>query len=203
MQVLVKNHYAPCQLPLSQVVPSFWLEACLYPTGTFSMSSMMDPRDLLGLSPFLVLDAKVAFAISQLSPSALLYGKNLGPLGTLAAHLLSGCQLLPQEHPQKFARYLKEYLPPDEQQIFSDSRAFDQVISLGENKLDLELWRELPVGGLYLMGGEKLELELAGGDFEALGKLWPYGEATEFGWQFHEESLGLDNFHFCKLKKLR
>ena len=201
MQVLVKNPLIESQYPLSKVSESFWSEDCLYPEKDFSFSELFLSGPV-GLSPYLFLDAKVALLISLLNSTESLYVKNLGALGAIGAHLYSKAKIETLDS-SKISRYLPEYLPKDQQEIFTTRDNYDQVMVFGENSIDRKLWDKLTVGGFYILGGTKLEIDLDGTHFEAFGKFMPLGEATEFGWKFNGQEIGLDHFEICKLKKLR
>jgi|GEM_PF-1972928 len=201
MQVLVKNPLIESQYSLNKVSESFWSDDCLYPEKDFSFSELFLSGPV-GLSPYLFLDAKVALLISLLNSTETLYVKNLGALGAIGAHLYSKGKIETLEG-AKTSRYLPEYLPRDKQDIFITRKNYDQVIVFGESSIDSELWEKLTVGGYYILGGTKLEINLDVTHFEAFGKLMPLGEATEFGWKFNEPGIGLDHFEICKLKKLR
>jgi hypothetical protein len=199
MQVLVQNPYST---PIHQthVYPSFWSESCLYLGSAFSMTSLMDMNNPLDLSPFLVLDAKMAFFISQLEKSSFLICKNLGPLGTIGSHIFSSSKIAHNEDQKKVARYVKEYFPASP---LSSEGDLDQVIVYNESKIYQELWDKLRVGGTYLIASLKVPLEInLSGTFEAAKLSWPNGMSTEYGWRFFEDDWGLNEFEYAKLKKL-
>lgn len=204
MQVLVKNPYSPSKLEPKNVIESFWSADCLYLGANFSMSSLMDPSDLVGLSPFLVLDAKIAFLISQLNKVETTFARNLGPLGLVGASVHSGSKLVHEEDQKKVSRYLEEYLPKEKQNILDQSKNYDQVVMFGESTIDQTVWKNLNVGGYYILASDKsaIQIDLEHEEFEAFGKLWPYGESTEFGWRFAEEEWGLSQYEFAKIRKL-
>ena len=196
MQVLVKNPYSP-EIGSKGLIESFWSPNCLYPSETFSFSSLMGLTDPVGLSPFLMLDPVVAFTVSQ-AEKKISFCKNLGPLGTLGVHFFSGEKVIHEENPEAFMRYREEYLPHDP--VATGSR-YEQVIVFGENVIDEKLWSKLSPGGFYIIGTRG---KITPGNYPIgpFGKLWPVGMPTEIGWQFDETNLGLDNFSFAKLKKL-
>lgn len=199
MQVLVKNIHGEYFKPLN-VFESFWSKDCLFLGPTFSMTSLMELNDPTGLSPFLVLDAKIAFYIYQLDQSVTLLTKNLGPLGTIGAHLISGAKIFHNEDQKKMERYIKEYLlvSPVEK-----GGVIEQVVVYNEKKIDVNLWKKLRVGGTYLIASSKGPLELnIPGKFKAIKRAWPVGVETDYGWVFLDEEYGLENFEFAKIKKL-
>lgn len=204
MQVLVKNHLALSKVEPQNVIESFWSEKCLYLGANFSMSLLMDLSDPVSLSPFLVLDAKVAFLISQLNPVATTYARQLGPLGLIGAHLMTNSKFIHEEDPKKIGRYLDEYLPKSQQDIVSGEEKYDQVVVFGESVVKPELWNKLKVGGFYILASDKapITIDLSYEEFEAFGKRWPYGQPTEFGWRFKEEEWGLKDYEFAKIRKL-
>lgn len=164
----------------------------------------MDPSDSVGLSPFLVLDGKIAFLISQLAKAGTTYARNLGPLGLVGAHIHAGSKFVHEEDQKKVSRYLEEYLPKENQNIVIQTESYDQVVVFNENTIDQNLWKKLNVGGYYLIASDKsaIQIDLEHEEFEAFGKLWPYGESTEFGWRFKEEEWGLAHYEFAKIRKL-
>ncbi len=204
MQVLVKNPFSPSKPEAKNVIESFWSPDCLYLGAAFSMSSLMDPSEEVGLSPFLVLDAKIAFLISHLNPVQTTYARQLGPLGIVGAHIKTGSKFIHEEDQKKVSRYLDEYLPKDNQGLVSQAEKYDQVVVYGENTINQVLWKKLEIGGYYLLATDKsgIKIDLNHEEFEAFGKLWPFGEATEFGWRFTEEEWGLNPYEFAKIKKL-
>ncbi len=168
------------------------------------MSSLMDPSDTVGLSPFLVLDSKIAFLISQLNKVNTTFARNLGPLGLIAAAIQSGSRFVHEEDQKKVSRYLEEYLPKESQNIVSQEITYDQVVVFGEISIDQNLWKKLNVGGYYLIASDKsaVQIDLEHEEFEPFGKLWPLGASTEFGWRFEEDDLGLSHYEFTKIRKL-
>jgi hypothetical protein len=199
MQVLVKNPHAPAIHP-NGVINSFWSEDCLYMDATFSMTSLMQLSDPVGFSPFLVLDARVAFSIFQLNIGSSLYTRQLGTLGVIGAHLVSNSLVTHEEDKKKFDQYSKEYLPEN---IETVSSSFDQILTFNAREIDQDLWDKLKVGGTYIVASSRGAVSVnVRGKFEAFGKLWPVGEATEFGWKFNNNEWGLEDFEICKLQKL-
>ncbi len=204
MQVLVKNPFSPSKLEAKNVIESFWGSDCLYLGPAFAMSSLMDPSESVGLSPFMVLDAKIAFLISQMNSVGCTCAEQLGPLGLVAAKIKSGSSFVHKEDQKKLSRYGEEYLPKDNQVITTESGSFDQVVVFGSNTINQDLWKNLNVGGYYLLASDKesIRIDLEHEEFEAFGKRWPFGMPTEFGWRFNQEEWGLDNFEFAKIRKL-
>jgi hypothetical protein len=168
MQVLVKNIHGAYFKP-SNVFESFWSKNCLFLGPTFSMTSLMELTDPTSLSPYLVLDAKIAFYIYQLDLSETLLSKSLGPLGTIGAHLISGAKIFHNEDQKKMERYIKEYLLVSPVET---GGVIEQVIVYNERKIDANLWEKLKIGGNYLIASSKepLELEIPG-KFTAI-KIW-------------------------------
>lgn len=164
----------------------------------FSMSSLMELSDPLGLSPFLVIDSKIAFLISQLTQVQNLYTRKIGALGVIAAHIYSGADIVHDEDPKKVERYSKEYLPHTFKMA---DDPYDEVVVHNESSIDPELWKRLKTGGFYIIGAKSVTLNPPG-EFEAFGKLWPTGESLEFGWKFNDEKTGLNDFEYYKIKKL-
>lgn len=196
MQILVKNTYGP-ELKLSDVKESFWSDDCLYMGDSFSLSDLMEQTDLVGLSPFYFLDPRVAFGLFQLKEGSL-YARGLGSVGTVAAFMMckeGWCA----ENRDQILKNIKEYLPFNP---LKDSKTYDQIMTFGEKKIDDQLWEKLKVGGFYYLSSTSGKIDLGDKKFEAFGKLWPIGEATEFGWKFNSKVSGLENFEFAKVKKL-
>jgi hypothetical protein len=204
MQVLVKNPFSESRLVPKNVIESFWSPDCLYLDAKFSMSSLTGPSDSVGLSPFLVLDAKIAFLISQLNAVATTYARSLGPLGLVGASILIGAKIVHEEDQKKVSRYLEEYVPRENQSITPDTKSYDQIVVFGGTRIDQNLWKQLNVGGYYLVASDKsaIEIDLEQEKFEAFGKLWPFGESTEFGWRFKEDQWGFTQYEFAKIRKL-
>lgn len=204
MQVLVKNPFSQSKLEAKNVIESFWGSDCLYLGAAFSMSSLMGHSEMVGLSPFLVLDAKIAFLISQMNPVNVTHAQQLGPLGLIGAKIKSGSTFVHEEDQKKLNRYEEEYLPKDNQLITSRDETYDQVVAFGSHTINQELWKKLDVGGFYLLASDKdsIQINLEHEEFEAFGKRWPFGVPTEFGWRFKEEEWGLNNYEFAKIRKL-
>lgn len=199
MQVLVKNPNAsPITAP--GLTPSFWSEEVLFMGPMFSMTSLMELSDPLGLSPFLVIDAKIAFLLSLMNKGQSLYARKIGALGVVAAHIISGAGLTHHEEHKKVERYSSEYL---KHSIPAAVAPYDQVVVFGETSVDPELWKQLKTGGTYIFGSTSVPMFVnPPGTFDALGKLWPEGLATEFGWRFNDDQWGLCDLEVYKLKKL-
>lgn len=161
----------------------------------FSMSSLMSLTDTLGLSPYFVLDPKSAFLISRLDKGSV-YIHGTGALAAVAAMARTGRGFF--QDGKKLDDYIKEYLPFNP---LHEDEEYEQILSFGHNKIDPSLWKKLKKGGFYILGAQE-KLDLTGFQFEAFGKLWPVGEATEFGWRFDSEESGLTKFETAKLKKL-
>lgn len=199
MQVLVRNTYGTYVRP-SHVFESFWSNDCLFLGPTFPMTSLMELNDSTGLSPFLVLDAKMAFLIHQLETSKTLVTKNLGPLATIGAHLLSGAKIYHNVDKKKFAQYVKEYLPQNPE---AKEKVWDQVIVFNEPKINPAFWQKLKIGGYYILATTKQSIELeVKGKFHIIKSKWPKGQETETGWRFSEEELGLEDLEFTKIRKV-
>lgn len=164
----------------------------------------MDPSEVVGLSPFLVLDAKIAFLISQINAAETTYAEQLGPLGLVGAKIKSGSKFVHLEDQKKLIQYMEEYLPKENQLITTEALLYDQVVVFGSQTVNQELWKKLNVGGFYLLASDKgsIQIDLEHEEFEAFGKRWPFGGPTEFGWRFTEEEWGLSNFEFAKIRKL-
>lgn len=199
MQVLVKNNFGKPIRP-QDVIESFWSDDCLLLGPTFPMTSLLEINDGTGPSPFLVLDAKMAFFIKQLTKSKTLAAKNLGPLATIGAHIVSGAKIAHTEDKKKFIQYVKEFLPTNPE---VKETSFDQVIVYGESSINPTLWKKLKVGGHYLLATAQGPLVInPTGKFKMIRTTWPKGYETKFGWRFDEEDSGLENFEFTKLRKL-
>ncbi|MFP5385963.1 MAG: hypothetical protein ACLGHN_07775 [Bacteriovoracia bacterium] len=196
MQVLVKNPFTP-EIEPKGLVESFWSPNCLYPGHDFSFSVLLDLSNNVSLSPFLMLDPKVAFTVSQVN-KAEAFCKNLGPLGTLGVHFFSGEKVIHEENQKEFLKYQEEYLPHNPA---SESLTYEQVVVFGENSIDEKLWNKLTPGGFYIIGTQG---RITAGNFnvEPFGKPWPLGVATEIGWRFNASELGLEEFEFAKFRKL-
>lgn len=205
MQVLIKNPFFKSHLTTQHLIESFWSPHCLYPNENFALSSLMDLSDPLGFSPYLLIDARIAFATSQLVPGKSCYARQIGALGVLAAYFQTLGIFGHEEDDKKISLFQKEYLPQELQNFISPQTTYEQVIVFGESMIDLQLWSKLKVGGFFILASDKtaITVNLAPEDFEAFGKLWPFGEPTEFGWRFKEAQWGLQNFNFMKIKKLR
>lgn len=164
----------------------------------------MDPTESLGLSPFLVLDAKIAFLISQMETTPITYARNIGPLGLVGAYTKTNSKFIHNEDQIKIDRYVLEYLPKENHDLVTLAQTVDQVIVFGETIVNENLWKKLNVGGWYILATDKgsLKIELDYEEYEAFGKRWPFGESTEFGWKFKEEEWGLLNYEFLKIRKL-
>lgn len=199
MQVLVRNAYGSPVKP-SHVVESFWSEDCLIIGPTFPMTALLELNGDTGLSPFLVLDAKMAFYITLLEKSKTLATKNIGPLATVAAHIKSGAKICHNEDKKKFSQYVKEYLPQNPE---AKDTSFDQVMVYNESTINPALWKKLKVGGQYLLASSKEPLTIEpNGKFKIIRSRWPQGYETKIGWKFDEEESGLENFEFARLKKM-
>lgn len=200
MQVLIENPNAPFLNKPKVLIPSFWSPSMFFMGPEFSMTSLIDLSDPLGLSPFLSVDVKVAFLISQIESGVSVFAKNMGALGVVALQF-SSTTVSHHEDRKRLEQYYREYLPAGKRVIAPEFDEYDQVVVFGESKINPDLWSKLKIGGHYIFGAiEKLEFP-AESFFEAKGKLWPFGEATEFGWRFQEETLGLPEFEFAKLQK--
>lgn len=199
MQVLVKNPYAVA-LPAKNVSQSFWSDDCLYMAPEFSMTSLMELTDPLGLSPFLVVDARVGFTLNLLKKGRSLLTRNVGALGAIGAHIISQSAITHHEDPKKFDLYAKEYLP---HKVDAGTEPYDQILCFNSKAIDPVFWKKLEVGGFYILATTEGSLSInPPGKFEAFGKIWPKGMATEFGWKFKEENLGLQGLEIAKIKKL-
>jgi hypothetical protein len=196
MQVLVKNTNARLHPP-GDLVPSFWDPDIFYMGPTFSISSMMNQSDPVGLAPYFLLDAKTAFVMSLLKKGQLLT-RGLGPLAAVAAFMRAREGFI-FEGDQKARTYISEYLPYDP---LKECSLYDQVIAFGESSIDEYLWKKLAPHGTYIIASLRGPLKLNDHKFDARGRIWPLGEATEWGWKFHHPELGLDNFEIAKLEKL-
>lgn len=202
MQVLLKNPYAGIDLKDLDVFPSFWSEDCLFMGPRFSMSSLMQVSDPVGLSPYLILNSQIAFLLSLLEQRTTTLAHNLGPLGTVGAYLFTKNSMIYREDESKIKKYLGEYVPKD-QGMPAVQTLPDQMIIFGENTIRQSLWEKLAVGGVFILGVSKQKITIDPTfKFEALGKLYPSGEATEFGWRFDDENIGMEEFEVVKLKKL-
>lgn len=197
MVVLIKNPFA---LEISSVglEPSFWSSEHLIPGDHFSLSKSLGETLLVGYSPYLVLDAKVAFVISEAAKKDA-FCRGLGALGTVGVYVTTRCPVGHNENPEKFKSYVEEYLPADPTKNW---QGYEQIITFGESSIDPELWSKLKVGGYYLLGSQVPIVIKPGSLFEALGRPWPYGGPTEFGWKFNEVHFGLSHFEFVKIRKL-
>lgn len=202
MQVLVENPYAPLRERPTELLESFWSETTYYMTPMFSITSLLSQSDVVGLSPYALVDARVAIMISRLNPAESAFTKNVGALGMTVVAFHSSC-VGSEERRADVAKYFKEYLPQERIPVIG-AQLYDQIIVYDETEIDLELWKKLKVGGHYIFGSSKgpLSYSIPPKHFDAIGVLYPYGEATEFGWKFEEDELGLKGFEFSKLKKL-
>lgn len=194
MQVLVKNIY--CADVKHGLNPYFWDSDSFEIGPHFSMSSLLDLTDSLGLSPYFVLDAKLAFMISQLGKGNI-YIRGIGELASTAALMKAGNGYVSGDQ-ERLKKYISEYLPSDP---LSVAETYQQVLTFGETDIDSSLWEKLSPGGFYYLGTRDSSLKLSAGKFEAFGKLWPSGEPTEFGWRFGKETPELSGFEFAKIKK--
>ena len=203
MQVLLKNPEAKEILIFEGIIPTFWSQNAFFITPDFSLSSFLNQSEELEYSPFLSLDARISFLVSQLAPNENIYAKKLGALGVIATHFTHK-HIDHNEDALKLKHYAEEYLPQSLEMAFKGT-SYQQVIVFDEEDIDLALWRKLEVGGHYLVGSIKqdIAINLPPESFEAVGKLWPYGSATEFGWSFQEEDFGLKEFRFVKIKKIK
>lgn len=195
MQVLVKNIY--CQdLQTKGLSQTFWDPDSYEMGAEFSVSSVMELSGTLGLSPYFVVDARVAFMVSQLNKGSV-YVRGLGDLAATLALMKAGSGYV-ENITKKLDQYIKEYLPSNP---LKEEKLYQQILTFGEKTIDSSLWDRLSPGGFYYMGVTEGELNPSGVYFEAFGKLWPYGEATEFGWRFGPDIQGLSGFEFAKLRK--
>lgn len=202
MQVLVKNPQAQIDLKDLDIIQSFWSKDCYYMGPRFSMSSLMEATDPLGLSPYLILNAQIAYLLSLLDPKATTLTQNLGPLGTVGAFLFTGKSIIHREDEIKVAKYLKEYVPKDSGSIPAPQGLPDQMIIFGEHSIRKNLWDKLEVGGTFILGATQHKISIDPAyDFEAFGSLYPVGEATEFGWRINDENIGMEWFEVVKVKK--
>lgn len=197
MQVLVKNSFSQV-LTHNHLHPAFWDELCFYMDEKFSIPQLFESVDPFDLSPYFFLDPRVAFLISQMSLSGDAFIQGLGPVATVAA-LTKVDRGIHTEDFAKTEKIIQEYLPKSN---VTQLKTFNQIVVFGSNKVDEELWKNLLVGGFYLMGSITGPITVPHFDFEAFGKLWPIGMPTEIGWKFNDQNSGLVNFEFCKIKKL-
>ena len=197
MQVLVKNPFAPL-LKVPGTFPSFWSPECLMMDQDFSFGKAVELSLVLSYSPFLTLDPKIAFLLSMADQKKT-YARGIGLLGLVGLHFYTRQEILRDQDGKQLDRYVKEYLPASP---FKDALDIEQVVVFDESIIDRDLWDKLPVGGTYVMGFTQGKFNSNGVSFEAFGKLWPYGEANEFGWQFDEDNWGLGHFKFNKIRKL-
>jgi hypothetical protein len=197
MQVLVKNSYAQ-ELEVENIHESFWDPNSFYMDEYFSMSSIFELSDPLGLSPFYFLDPRIAFLISQMKSGGDLVMRGLGPVATVAAlgKVERGMHF---EDQAKVKNTIHEYLPKSNVETLL---SYDQVVVFGEQKIDEVLWKNLRPGGFYLLGSITGKINPLVDQYEPFGKMWPIGMPTEFGWRFNDSSSGLVEFEFAKLKKL-
>lgn len=165
----------------------------------FSFAKLFNLTDPVGLSPFISLDAKRAFLLFQLNKSGPTLVKGMGALGVIGSFLVTRVPII---HKENLSSYEEEYLPRG-LSVSVEGNGFNQALVFGENDIDHEIWNALPVGGVYILGGSKIKNSLSAQSFESLGHLWPLGQSTEFGWEFNKIELGLDNFEFLKLRKLK
>lgn len=204
MQVLVENPYSPLDARPLGLSPSFWSPSTYYFSPHFSMGNLMSESIKLGLSPYVVVDARVALFLSQLTKGTSVYTRNLGALGVVVAQFVS-LSVTHNEDSKKVANYLKEYITPKEMIIAPDLALYDQVVIFGECDIQDHLWEKLKVGGYYLLASysEGLQITRKKEEYAVVKMSWPQGKETEFGWRFDEEELGLFGFEFTKLKKLK
>lgn len=204
MQVLIENPFAPMKTMPFGLLPTFWSEKVFYMGSTFSMSSLMSLTESGGLSPYAVVDARVSLLISILNKGTSVYAHNLGALGVVVTHFDS-LTVTHHEDTKKVNGYMKEYIPPKGIVVSPELPQYDQVIAFGDTEIIQYLWEKVKVGGFYILGSitDQLSVSLPPESFEAVKDHWPCGEATEFGWRFQEENLGLKDFQMVKLKKLR
>lgn len=186
MQVLVKNPFAKQPLD-SGLVESYWDPDCFLPGQTFSMSSLVELSDFVGLSPYYFLDSRVALMLSLLNRGSV-FVKGMGPLGSLAAIGRAGTGFTNE----RIDKYVSEYFPSNPLERRS---SYDQVLVFDEEVIDSELWNLLRPGGFYIYGSMKKRLHPPEQPFEAFGKLYPVGSPTEFGWKF-------EDLEISKIKKL-
>ncbi|WP_408095483.1 hypothetical protein ACJVC5_10610 [Peredibacter sp. HCB2-198] len=199
MQVLIENPQATIKNKPKSLLPSFWSSSMFYMGPTFSMTSLFDLSDPLGLSPFVSVDAKIAFMVALLDKGGAVLARNMGALGVVAIQF-SAETVTQNEDPKKITNYYQEYFSSEVNN--PDLASYDQIIVFGVSNVIPELWKKLKPGGHYIFGTEG-SLEYPNPKtFEAIGTLWPEGEATEFGWKFNSEELGLVNFEVAKIKKL-
>lgn len=137
--------------------------------------------------------------VSQVERGTSLFARGIGPLGVVALQFNS-LKVSHEEDGEKLKKYLREYLP-GKVEIALELSSYDQIVVFGESQVDMKLWEKLKTGGHYIFGGEGPLTFPESGRFEAKGKLWPKGHATEFGWRFDVPELGLENFEFAKIAK--
>lgn len=203
MQVLLKNPEAKENLIFEGIIPTFWSQNAYFLSSDFSLATFLSQSETFKYSPFLSLDARISFLISQLSSSLATYARNLGALGVVALRFTHQ-NIEHNEDPQKVKHYAEEYLPENSKIAFKGP-SYQEVVVFNEQSIDLALWGKLEVGGYYLLGSidQDITINLSSDCFEAVGRLWPFGEASEFGWIFCEEDYGLKNFRFLKIKKIK
>lgn len=195
MQVLVKNIYC-ADLKSHGLNPYFWDSECFEIGPHFSMSSLLDLTDSLGLSPYFVLEAKMAFMVSQLGKGDI-YLRGVGALTATAALMKAGTGYVSGDQ-ESLKQYITEYLPADP---ITHKDSYQQVLTFGETEIDSSVWEKLRPGGFYFLGTDNKTMKLSDKKFEAFGKLWPSGEPTEFGWRFGKETPELSGLEFAKIKK--
>ncbi|WPU66444.1 hypothetical protein [Peredibacter starrii] len=200
MQVLIENPDAKLKAKPKTLLPSFWSPSMFYMGPTFSMTSLFDLSDPLGLSPFVSVDAKIAFLIGQIDSEGAVYAKNMGALGVVGLQFISR-SVTHAEDPKKILDYYREYFSSGTE-INPDVNSFDHVVVFGEARVVPELWQKLKSGGTYIFGATEPLIFPDPALFEAKGNLWPVGESTEFGWKFNNDELGLSQFEFGRIQKL-
>ena len=206
MQVLLENPFNPLGSVTDNVTQSFWSDNCLYMDSNFSINAMLKMTDPVGLSPFFILDARIALLISLVSKNSSLLTRGLGPQAVVACLSNFKSQLEHFENPQLIDKYLAEYFPKSYSININKILRPKQIIIYNEIEIDLKLWEKLDIGGMYILGTTSKSpiLNLSPSRFEAIGNLWPVGESTEFGWKFEtkNDELGLNGFEIHRLKKI-
>ena len=203
MQVFVKNPFGASQPKTVGLYESFWSADAYIVTEDFDFSQSLVAEG--ELSPFLAIDMRVSLLVSLLRPGESLGCYGLGAMGVLACYFQTRAAIRHDLAARAFEEVLEEYLPREHQELIKSPKTpLDQVLLLGEEHLR-EAQANLKVNGKLIIG------QLSGAvsfsphpdDYEAFGSLWPEGEATEFGWRFKEETLGLEGLEFAKFVKRR
>ncbi|MBY0517474.1 MAG: hypothetical protein K2P81_11220 [Bacteriovoracaceae bacterium] len=201
MQVLVKNPWANFEVPKT-LDESFWSSNSFYLKKDFSFSSMFELDT--DFSPFLSLDMRMSFISSLPREGQSLSCQGVSALTLIACFFQTKTHIFHDLPEAELTPLLNEYLPADLHHFFSRSQGpTDQVLILNHEPDLLMLNEKLMKKGRLILVSTQGAIAFSPHpkDYEAWGRLWPMGEATEFGWRFTKDCVGLEGLEFSQFNK--